>query len=36
LKNSTVLSVIPVPLAKKKILVTYAAIGLACLDGQLE
>jgi capsular polysaccharide biosynthesis protein len=28
LKNSTVLSVIPVPLAKKKILVTYAAIGL--------
>jgi capsular polysaccharide biosynthesis protein len=28
LKNSQVLSVIPVPLAKKKILVTYAAIGL--------
>jgi capsular polysaccharide biosynthesis protein len=28
LKNSTLLSVIPVPLAKKKILVTYAAIGL--------
>jgi hypothetical protein len=28
LKNSRVLSVIPVPLAKKKILVTYAAIGL--------
>lgn len=28
LKNSMVLSVIPVPLAKKKILVTYAAIGL--------
>jgi capsular polysaccharide biosynthesis protein len=28
LKNSQLLSVIPVPLAKKKILVTYAAIGL--------
>ena len=28
MKNSQVLSVIPVPLAKKKILVTYAAIGL--------
>ena len=28
LKNSLLLSVIPVPLAKKKILVTYAAIGL--------